>query len=82
METLRLRISHQEICEPKFKSSYDDLRTFYIRLIQKFVGDFDQLPNGNEWKSIVIYAEVEILKEFAAAIQQFYTVSPLRLLLL
>ena len=30
---------------------------------------------------IVLNAEVEILKEFAVAIQQFYTVSPLRLLM-
>ena len=30
---------------------------------------------------ILLNAEVEILKEFAVAIQQFYTVSPLRLLM-
>ena len=50
---VRLRISHQEIIsESNFKNSYDDLRTFYVKLIQKYVGDIDRLPNSNEWKLV------------------------------
>ena len=54
MEALvRLRISHQEIIsESNFKNSYEELKSFYVKLIQKYVGDIDRLPNSNEWKLV------------------------------
>ena len=62
-------------------NTYDlEYRNFYIDLIQKYIGNIDQLPNSSEWRKIVLKAKVEILEEFAASIQQFYTVSQLRFL--
>ena len=59
---VRLRISHQEIIsESNFKNSYDDLRRFYVKLIQKYVGDIDRLPNSNEWKLVWSFYKIKRL---------------------
>ena len=82
MKEVRFRMSLGDyLCETNtIETSDEDSRNFHIELIQKYVGNIDQLPNSSEWKKIVLKAKVEILKEFAVAIQQFYTVSQLRFL--
>ena len=50
--------------------SLEDERFYWIRIIKKYVGNFE--GHGESWKEVIYKTPINVLEELAVAVQQFF----------